>query len=115
MSAGTYKIWCEQGATFNLFFTWQDSNGTPYNLTNMTARMQVRESKKSPTAIITLTSQNGDIILGGTAGTISVNIAASQTANLIPAQYVYDLEVVNSAIVTRLIEGAFVVDGEVTK
>jgi hypothetical protein len=63
-----------------------------------------------------LTSSNGGITLGGSAGTIALNIAASVTANFIAGDYVYDLEL-NAAngTVTRLIEGKFNVTPEVTK
>lgn len=34
MSAGNYTIQCEVCATFSLAMTWQDSSGSPINLTN---------------------------------------------------------------------------------
>lgn len=115
MAAGLYRVWCEQGATFNLFFTWKDSAGTPINLTGMTGRMQVRPSKTSNDLIFSFTTSNGRMSLGGVAGTVTVTATAADTETLDPAQYVYDLEIVNGPVVYRVIEGSFTVDGEVTR
>ena len=115
MSAGVYKIWCEQGATFNLFFTWKSTSGTPIDLSGMTARMQVRKTKSDPDLIASFTTANGRITLGGVAGTVTVIMSAADTAVLTPGVYAYDLEIVNGPEVTRVIEGSFTVDGEVTK
>jgi hypothetical protein len=55
------------------------------------------------------------VVLGGTAGTIVISLSDEVTADLTPATYVYDLELTSSTgDVTRLIQGAFVVDPEVT-
>lgn len=55
------------------------------------------------------------IVLGGSAGTVILSLSDEVTADLTPATYVYDLELTSSTgDVTRLIQGAFVVDAEVT-
>jgi hypothetical protein len=55
------------------------------------------------------------VVLGGTAGTVVISLSDEVTADLTPATYVYDLELTSSTgDVTRLIQGAFVVDPEVT-
>jgi hypothetical protein len=55
------------------------------------------------------------IVLGGSAGTVVISLSDEVTADLTPATYVYDLELTSSTgDVTRLIQGAFVVDPEVT-
>jgi hypothetical protein len=77
--------------------------------------MQVRSSFASDTAILNLTSGSG-ITLGGTAGTILINATATTTAGVATGQYVYDLELVSGgSAVTRLIQGTFLVDPEVTR
>ena len=61
-------------------------------------------------------SENSRITLGGVAGTISLLVDASTMAALTANQYVYDLELISSAgIVTRLVQGTFIVDPEVTR
>lgn len=78
--------------------------------------MHVRSNVTSNTTAITLTTENSRIVLGGTAGTVTLTIAATDTANLTAGLYVYDLELVSSAnVVTRLIEGNFNVKAEVTR
>ena len=109
-----YNVTMYQGATFDLSLTW-NVNSLPVNLTGYTSRMQVRSSFASDTAILNLTSGSG-ITLGGTAGTILINATATTTAGVATGQYVYDLELVSGgSAVTRLIQGTFLVDPEVTK
>ena len=113
--AGTHNFVCEQGATFSREITWLDSEGVPVNLTDYTARMQVRATASSASTLISLTSSGGDIALGGTAGTITIAISATATAAVAAGCYVYDLELVDGATVYRLLQGDFTVDAEVTR
>ena len=106
----------DQGATFSRAITWQDSQAVPVNLTGYTARMQVRDEVDSASAALSLTTENSRISLGGTAGTITLLVSAADTAAVAAGEYVYDLELVSGAgTVTRLIQGCFTVDGEVTR
>lgn len=111
-----FDLTINQGATFELTITWNDSNGDPINLTGYTARMQVRETYSSSSTIISLTQASG-ITLGGAAGTIAILISATTTAALTaPFSGVYDLELVSGAgVVTRVLQGAAVVTPEVTR
>lgn len=115
MSAGIYDITIEQGATFTLSLTWKDSTGNPVNLTGYSARMQVRTSYEAEDTLVSLTSSGGDIVLGGALGTIIITIAASATQTLQLDEAVYDLELVNGATVTRLLQGRATVSREVTR
>lgn len=102
-----------QGATFRYILTWLEDD-VPKNLTNYTARMQVRQTVTSPTPILDI-STDDDITLGGAAGTITIEVAATDTADIDPGLYVYDLELVSGSTVTRLVEGVFMVSAEVTR
>lgn len=102
-----------QGATFRYVLTWLEDD-VPKNLTNYTARMQVREHINATTTILSI-STDDDITLGGAAGTITIEVAASDTEDIDPGLYVYDLELVAGSTVTRLVEGTFMVSGEVTR
>jgi hypothetical protein len=113
--AGTHDIVCDQGATFSRVFTWEDSTGVPVNVAGYTARMQVRETVTAASTLLSFTTENGGITLGGTAGTITVTATATQTAAIAAGCYVYDLELINGATVYRLVQGQFTVDGEVTR
>ena len=116
---GIHNFTCNQGATFSHTITWKDSANAAYDLTGYTARMHVRETVSSANTVITLTTANSRITLGSNAATkgqVTLTISAADTANLVPAVYVYDLEVVSGGgVVDRLIEGNFVVKAEVTR
>lgn len=113
ISPANYNITTYQGATFDLNMTWA-VGGTVVNLTNYTAAMQVRENASSSATILNLTSGSG-ITLGGTAGTIAINVSATAMASAIPGFYVYDLELNSGATTTRLLQGKFTIEAEVTK
>jgi len=112
MVPGKYNMICPQGTTFTKQLTWTVDD-IPVDLTTYTARMQVREKYTSPTTVINLNSQN--ITLGGDEGTILITISSDVTTAVFPKEYVYDLELVSSSVVTRLLEGKFIVTPEVTR
>jgi len=115
MAAGTLNFTIEQGATFNLLLTWE-IDGTPVNITNWTARLAARVDVEDSEVILSLTTTNGGITLGGAAGTISLNQTATQTALLPAGTYVYDLELISAVgAVTRLVQGELNVSPEVTR
>ena len=112
-AAGTYNITADQGATFTRTITWTDGTN-PINLTGYTARMQVRATIDSTTVALELTTSNGRISLGGSAGTVTLTVPAATMT--LDGQYVYDLELISgSGVVTRLVQGTFTVRAEVTR
>lgn len=113
INPGTYNITCPQGATWDKTFT-VNVGGTPLNLTGYTAAMQVRESVGSTATLVSLTNGSG-ITLGGTAGTIGVTISSTASAAISAGSYSYDLELNSGSTITRLLEGAFNVTGNVTR
>lgn len=113
MSAGIYKMLCEQGATFNLVLTWRNPDGTPIDLTNYSAEMRVAKSKGG-TLVLNPSTANGQIVLGNELGTVMIDVDADTTSELIAGQYVYELDLdSNGGQVTRLVEGPFLIDGKV--
>lgn len=116
MAAATHDILIEQGATFLLNLVWKDSLGAPINLTGYTARMQVRHKITDASPLLTFTTENGGITLGGVAGTIAVTGSATLTDALTVKSGVYDLELVSgTGVVTRLIEGSVTITPQVTR
>jgi hypothetical protein len=116
MTAGTYDITIEQGATYSQVFTWKDANRASINLTGYTARMQARESVDTASTFIALTTENSGIALGGAAGTITLAMTAAATSSLTVFSGFYDLELISgSGIVTRLLQGSLTVSPEVTR
>jgi hypothetical protein len=114
--AGSFDFTIEQGATFNLVMTWK-IDGVAVNLTGYTARLQARVDYDSTETILSLTTDaGGGITLGGSAGTITLDRTAVQTAVLPTGSYVYDLELISSAsVVTRLLQGELIISAEVTR
>jgi hypothetical protein len=121
-----YNLTMWQGSTFGLSITVKDANNAVQNLTSYTARMQIRPGYNSGTVTETLTSANGEISITGATGNVSLELAASRTANIAVdmessskpprSTYVYDLELIDGAgKVSKLLFGDVVVYGEVTR
>ena len=109
-----YNFTAGQGETFDRTVTWTIDD-VAVNLTGYTARLQIRKTHKSTSAVVSLTQASG-LTLGGAAGTIEIVISATATAALDPGRYVYDLELVSAGgVVTRVLEGAIVFTAEVTR
>jgi hypothetical protein len=114
MTPGRYNIKVYQGATFELAPQWK-IDGKYVNVTGYTANMIVRNSPTSTGSIVTLSSANGRILTGTTDGKFTLQLTAAETGALAAGQYVYDLEVTSpGGIVTRLLEGGFIVYEGVT-
>jgi hypothetical protein len=114
--AGDYNITADQGATFSFNLHWFDPDGTPKDITDYTARMQVRQRYVSTSTVLSLTSPSGGITLGGGSGSVVVTASATAMADIAASDYLYDLEMVASnGIVTRLVKGSFTVRPEVTR
>lgn len=110
------KFTIYQGATFPKRLTWKSGPvSAPVDLTGCTARMQVRSSVDSPIVLLSLTTENGGIALGGTAGTIDLYVSAADTAAITWRSGVWDLEIVHpGGDVVRLAQGSISVSPEVT-
>lgn len=115
ITPGDYDITCFQGADYDQSFT-VSQGGTALNWNGFTAKMQVREAADSTAYLLSLATGGSGITLGGTAGTILVNISNAQSAAVSAGSYAYDLELISSSsAVTRILQGAFNVIGQVTR
>lgn len=108
-----------QGATFNqtLFYETGEPSA-PVNLAGYTAKMQIRSKPESKAVILELstTNANGRIILNESTGSIRLFISATDTALLsVCDKAVYDLELYNGAITTRILQGNVIISPEVTR
>jgi hypothetical protein len=113
-TAGIYNFVMDQGSTFTLQMVYQNGAGTPINLTNYTAKMQLRLKYGDPVAALTLTTENGGITINGPTGTINILATDEQTLALDPVFYVYDLDIITGGTIERLIMGQITVRPEVT-
>ena len=115
MQPGSLDFLMPKGSTFSRTLTWKIS-GSAVDLTSYTARMQARTSHVSTTTVLELTTANSKIVLGGTAGTITITVSAADTAAITQSSLAYDLELVSAGgVVTRLVEGQIVLTPEVTR
>jgi hypothetical protein len=111
--SATYNIICEQATTFNFQFIIKN-DGTPWNLTNYSATMTVRPFLGASTTLLVATTANGRITLDGPNGTVTVDLSDTVTGALVPGRFVYDLILDSGSVVTRILEGQFIVTGAVT-
>jgi hypothetical protein len=124
--AGVYNITIEQGSTFGRLISLEqpdiaaDPTGATfeeYDLSGHTARMQIRRTVESTTAMLSLTTENGgiDINPGTPENEILLSITAANTATL-TSDGVYDLEIIsNSGTISKVIRGNVTLIPEVTR
>lgn len=106
----------EKGATYSHILYWKDKTKIPMDLTDVTAKMQVRETVESSTILLELSTENGGITITSLEGKLVLALSASQTTALVGLGGVYDLELYySSGKVVRLIEGRIVFKPEVTR
>ena len=111
MAAGYQELFLEQGTDFTTTITLDDVDGIPYDLTNITAKSQVRKSYYStnPTATFTISINNPK------DGVIILQLPHATTSNIAAGRYVYDVVIKDSAnTVTRVLEGIVNVIPQVT-
>jgi len=122
MSEGKYSFNIEQGATTDFEIIFNDSTGTPVDLTGREAAMQIRDARSGSILYATLTSSLGNtyvkdkasafLSLSGSnlttplsSGSIGVYIGHEVTNNFFFGEAFYDLEITNGEERIRLIEG----------
>jgi len=122
MSAGKYSFTIEQGATTDFEIIFNDSTGTPVDLTGREAAMQIRDTRSGSILYASLTSSLGNtyakdktssfLSLSGSnlttplsSGSIGVYIGHEVTNNFFFGEAFYDLEITNGEERIRLIEG----------
>lgn len=123
MPAATMNLFIEQGASYHHEFRWDDNTNLPVNLTGYTARMQMRSAITEETTVLDMTTETGEISIGGSTGIVSLDLDADATAAIdwaagrsVQLIGVYQLELESpGGFVTRLLKGTVTVDPEVTR
>jgi len=88
---------------------------TPIDLADYTARLQIRPQTASSTVILSLTTENGGIVIDNTLKTITVLMTATQTTALSFTSAVYSLELVKNTEVSTFSAGNVSLVAEVTR
>lgn len=124
--AGQLTLEIEQGASFTHTIFYEQRNGEPVDLTDVVAKMQIRETREpGGVHVATLASYPagfGDptpwfeaITITAAEGKVEIVIEPVDTASLPAGAYFYDLLLTfPSTEVRRLIEGAIEIDPGVT-
>lgn len=130
MAAGKYSFIIEQGATVDFEIVYKNPNSTPVVLDGYTASMQIKsapggtiyaslsgssENTFSQTAsgsYISLKGSNNTTPL--TSGSIGIFIGHAVTNDFNFGEAVYDLELENDQVKTRLLEGKVQLSKQVT-
>lgn len=121
--AARWTLPIDQGSSLRFTFTVSYDTGqtnsggaiyAPYNFSGCTARMEIRE-RPGASILVSATTEDGGLTLGGTAGTVAVYLTDEKTDNLTLARAKYDIEVTfPSGDVKRVLEGAVVISSSIT-
>jgi hypothetical protein len=100
----------DQGSTYSSNVVLTDDYGDPRDLTGYTANSQIRKWYTSSNATASFTTS-----INTAAGVITLNLTANQTSSIEAGRYVYDVEIANGSVVTRVVEGIVTVTPQVTR
>jgi len=100
----------DQGSTFTTDLTMTDEYGNALLLNGYTANSQMRRWYTSSNATATFTTS-----INASAGVITLSLTANQTSNITSGRYVYDVEINDGAVVSRIVEGIVTVTPQVTR
>lgn len=123
----SYDFVYQLGTDFTRVISYQDSTGTPINLSGFTAHMEVRPTVTNSSKILDITPT-----VDGSAGTITIHIPHTQVINLnlihteektlyengvagTGKTGVYDLLITGSGVTTKILDGQFVFVPTVTR
>ena len=108
-----FNLVCDQATTFNFQVVIQD-DGVPWNLNGYTGTMTVRPFVGASTTTIVASTANGRMVLDAALGRVTITISSALTGAISAARYSYDLVLDSGTVITRILEGKFIVTGAVT-
>lgn len=119
MTPASVDLTIYKGSTFSRQVQWKTGTpALPVNITGCTLRMQIRGKITDASVILSLTTENGGIVITDAVnGKFSVVIEASASTAVAATSGVYDLEIVmpDTTTVYRLMEGSVTLVPEVTR
>jgi hypothetical protein len=111
MAVYVSNIVIEQGFTFDTSFQLEDTRtNNPLDLSTATPVAQMRKHPASSTSVSFATS-----VTSPEQGIVSISLTSSQTIDLKPGRYVYDIKLLNYGKEFKAVEGAALVRAGVTR
>lgn len=99
----------DQGTDYQTSITLTDVDDNVVNLSGYTANAQIRKTYTSSNAV------NFTVSLIAATGEVALSLTDTQTSNLVPGRYVYDVLLTSTGITTRIVEGIVTVTPGVTR
>lgn len=112
MPAEYANLLIESGSTFSYTKEFNNTDGTNRDFTGATGACKIRKSYYSNFNVYTLSVS---VDSPATDGKITISATANQTTTFKPGRYVYDVELTNGSVVTRILEGIAEVRPNATK
>jgi hypothetical protein len=114
--AGQKNFEVDQNATFTFQVQYtEDDEVTPIDLTGASAKMQVRDTKGGNKLAVSLSSLEGNIIIDGPEGKLTIKMTPTQTNKLFYPKSSYDIMVIDSnGNKIKLLEGFMTLSRSVT-
>ena len=112
MAAATYNLVIDQGSDFAIDLVVKES-GSVKDLTNYSARAQLRNKKDATDAAASFTCT----VISASEGKLKMELPNATSSGISAGRYFYDLEIytVNDGIVKRLLQGEVTLNQEVTR
>ena len=100
----------DQGSTFTTDLTMTDDSGNILDLSGYSANSQMRKWYTSTNATATFSTSVNSV-----TGVITLSLTANQTSSITSGRYVYDVEINDGSVVSRIVEGIVTVTPQVTR
>jgi hypothetical protein len=109
-----FNLVCDQATTFDFQFQILNDQ-VPINLTGYTGTMTVRPFVGASTVTVVASTANGLMVFDALNGRVTVTLSATTTGAIAAGRYSYDLVLNSGGVITRYLEGKFIVTGAVTQ
>lgn len=100
----------DQGSSYSVTLDLTDENGDVIILSDYVANSQIRKwyTSLSPAAVFATS-------IDAASGELTLSLTANQTSSLVAGRYVYDVELDQNGVISRIVEGIVTVTPQVTK
>lgn len=111
MAVYVSNIVIEQGFDFDTSFQLEDTRtNSPLDLTGTTTSGQLRKHYGSTSKV-----SFASTVSNAEGGVVTISLTGTQTLDLKPGRYVYDVKILNSGREYKAVEGSALVRGGVTR